>query len=66
MEAIPEEALDALDAAADRVDRLSASGLEIHFERKRFGRRLRAFVRDEDGQTLAELGLQEALDVISA
>jgi hypothetical protein len=69
MEPVPTEALAALDAAAGAVERLAAQGLEVHFSRPRFGRGrcpVRAQLRDEQSNTLEELSLLEAIELLSA
>ena len=69
METLPAEALAVLDAAAGTVDCLLDAGIELHFTQPRFSRpqrRVRVVMRDAEGRTLAQLGLVEALDLLSA
>jgi hypothetical protein len=68
METVPAEALAALDAAAANIEALDEAGAQMHFIRSRFGRtrNVRILLRDEQGRTIGELGLMEALDLLSA
>jgi hypothetical protein len=68
MDPLPQEALDILDAAAGAADRLAADGYELHFATARFRTRpkVRALLRDRHGRTVGEVGLLDALELISA
>jgi hypothetical protein len=63
---VPTEALAALDEAAEAIERLLDAGIELDFVQPRFSRRLRVLVRDADGRAIAEVGLLDALELLSA
>ena len=62
----PAEALDAVGAAADRVDRLAAEQRELHFERDPATGRVVVQVRDlRTGDVIRTIPPSKALDVLS-
>lgn len=61
----PAGVLDAVGAAADRVDSLAAQHRELHFEMDESSKRVIIQVRDLDGNVIRTIPPSKALDVMS-
>jgi uncharacterized FlaG/YvyC family protein len=61
----PEEVLDAIGDAADRVDELWADNRELHFRKDEASGRVIVEVRDRDGHVIRTIPPSQALDVMS-
>jgi len=61
----PDEVLDEIGAAADRVDELWADDRELHFRKDEDSGRVIVEVRDLDGHVIRTIPPSEALGVLS-
>jgi hypothetical protein len=61
----PAEALDAVGAAANRVDELAAQNRELHFRKDKETGRVIVEVRDLDGNVIRTIPPSSALEVMS-
>ena len=61
----PDEVLDEIGAAADRVDELAAQNRELHFRKDKDTGRVIVEVRDLDGNVIRVIPPSSALEIMS-